>query len=150
MNYSVPTIAQMSGQRCSKIMRLSCESIVRAIINGLSGSSLPGRQNAKDQISLVVEAGRLAQITRWAGEHHIYFWKLGIDRVLFTLLLSKSHKAQPPRHSLSFEELSAIASEGPAFIWDILGGLVTHCAEDFNPEMNESDFSINILIGCAW
>ena len=140
----------MSEQRCSKMMRLCCEPIVKAIICGLKGCGLSGRQIAKDRISLLVEAGHLALITRWAGEHHIYFWKLGIERVLSTLLLSKSHKAQPPQHSLSLKELRAITDEGPAFIWDIIGGLVTHCGEDFNPEMNGNDVFISILIYCAW
>lgn len=147
--FKLARLLAMSGQRCSKMMRLCCEPIVQAIICGLRGCSLSDRQIAKDQISLLVEAGHLALITRWAGEHHIYFWKLGIERVLSTLLLSKSHKAQPPQHSLSLKELRAITDEGPAFIWDIIGGLVTHCGEDFNPEMNGSDVFIGILIGCA-
>ena len=140
----------MSEQRCSKMMRLCCEPIVKAIICGLKGCGLSGRQSAKGRISLLVEAGHLALITRWAGEHHIYFWKLGIASVLSTLLLRKSHKAQQPPHSLSLEELTFITDEGSAFIWEIIVGLVTHCGEDFNPEMNGNDVFISILIYCAW
>ncbi|XP_034678091.1 BTB/POZ domain-containing protein At1g04390-like isoform X4 [Vitis riparia] len=147
--FKLAQLLAMSEQRCSKMMRLCCEPIVKAIICGLKGCGLSGRQFAKDRISLLVEAGHLALITRWAGEHHIYFWKLGIAGVLSTLLLRKSHKAQQPPHSLSMEELTFIADEGSAFIWEIIVGLVTHCGEDFNPEMNGNDVFISILICCA-
>ncbi|KAJ9672915.1 hypothetical protein PVL29_026250 [Vitis rotundifolia] len=147
--FKLAQLLAMSGQRCSKMMRLCCEPIVKAIICGLKGCGLSGRQIAEDRISLLVEAGHLALITRWAGERHIYFWKLGIASVLSTLLPSISHKAQQPLHSLSLEELKFITDEGTAFIWEIIVGLVTHCGEDFNSEMNGSDLFISILIYCA-
>lgn len=143
-------MAQMNEQRWSKMMRWCCEPIVQAIICGLRGCSLSGRQFAKDQDSLLEETGHLALITRLAGEHHVYFWKLGIDRILSTLLLTTSQKAQESQHALSSEELRAIALKCPAFIWDTLGGLVTHCGEDLNPEISGDSFSISLLIDCAW
>ncbi|RVX02940.1 BTB/POZ domain-containing protein [Vitis vinifera] len=103
--FKLARLLAMSGQRCSKMMRLCCEPIVQAIICGLRGCSLSDRQIAKDQIL-----------------------------------------SQPPQHSLSLKELRAITDEGPAFIWDIIGGLVTHCGEDFNPEMNGSDVSSASLL----
>ncbi|KAL6314869.1 hypothetical protein AAG906_029085 [Vitis piasezkii] len=79
----------------------------------------------RDQISVAVEAGRLALITCWAGEHHIYFWKLGIGKVLIELRLSEFLKAQRPQDILLSEEQKSIALKDATFTCDILGGLVT-------------------------
>ncbi|KAK9275896.1 hypothetical protein L1049_023170 [Liquidambar formosana] len=82
----------ISEQGCLEMMSLCCEPIVEAIISAMCGWSSSSGKVANDQMSLLVEACHLARITRWAGEHHIYFWKLGIDRVLLDLLLDNCHK----------------------------------------------------------
>ena len=73
----------MSEQRCSKMLRFCCEPIVQAIIGALREFNLLFEDITQDTISMAVEAGCLALITHWAGEHHIYFWKLEIGEVLF-------------------------------------------------------------------
>lgn len=113
-----------------------------------------------DQVPLVVEACRLALITRWEGEHHSYFWKLGIDRVLLNLLLNNfSSKLNQPLIQCQFEELIAAARKGlyvdgllivRPYIWDILGWLVTHCGESFSFNLHENGRYLNVLIACAW
>ncbi|KAL6314947.1 hypothetical protein AAG906_029167 [Vitis piasezkii] len=101
----------------------------------------------KTRFSVAVEAGRLALITRWAGEHHIYFWKLGIGKVLIEPRLSEFLKAQQPQDILLSEEQKSIALKDPTFTWDILGGLVTLWG-DFNPKKSGND--ICFLIDYAW
>lgn len=141
------------------MMSLCCEPFVKAIICGMNKWNLNSGK-AGDKISLLVEACRLALITSWAGEHHVYFWKLGIDKILLDLLLENSHSTlyQP---ILSSEEQVSITREClntdyllslRTYVWDILGWLAIHCEEDFNPEIhgNGKELFIDMLITCAW
>ncbi|KAK6947241.1 BTB/POZ domain [Dillenia turbinata] len=147
----------ISEQGCLEMMRLCCEPFVTAIISGMSGWSLQSEKIANDQLSLLMEACRLAQITRWPGEHHKFFWKLRIEIVLVSLLVKNSCTAQQ-RHHLSLTEQLVIARKGlqtnflPAlrpFIWDILGWMATHCGEDFNPTSYGNAVCIKLLLTCA-
>lgn len=147
----------ISEQGCLKMMSFCCETIVKAIVSGMSGWSSSSGKVPNDQMSLLVEACRLALITRWAGEHHIYFWNSGIDRVLLDLLLDDCHKNQLSQHSL-LDELISKSQEGlnanflPAlrpFVWDILGWLAAHCDEDYNPDIHINELCFRILITCA-
>lgn len=145
----------ISEQGCLKMLRMCCEPLIQAIINGMSSCSLHSGKLSKDQMSITLEACRLAMITRWAGEHHTYFWKFGVDRILLDLLLNNCHKNYEVQHLLSLKEKIEIAQEGldtnfllvlRPYIWDILGGLAAHWEEDLNPKMHENEFHIDILI----
>lgn len=145
----------INEQGCSKMMKMCCEPIVKSIINGLSSWSSHSGKIPKDQMALLVEVCRLALITRWAGEHHNYFWKLGIGNVLLNLLLNNFHKTHQPQTFLSLEEQIATAQKGLSanfllvlrpFIWDILGGLAAHCPEDVNAKMHGDEVCVNLLI----
>ncbi|XP_012087427.1 BTB/POZ domain-containing protein At1g04390 isoform X2 [Jatropha curcas] len=140
-----------------RMMSLCCEPIVKAIIDGMSGWTSHSGKIANDEMSLLVEACRLSLINRWAGEHHDYFWKQGIDRVLFNLLLTDFLNG-PSQQFLSLEEQISIAEEGlkanfllglRPYVWDLLGWLATHCREDFSPDMHGHDLKIDILISCT-
>ncbi|XP_048425761.1 BTB/POZ domain-containing protein At1g04390 isoform X4 [Pyrus x bretschneideri] len=139
---------------CVQMMSLGCKPIIKVIISGMSEWNSHSRKVSNDQMSLLEEACRLALITRWEGEHHIYMWKQGIDKILLDLLLENFHN-QPYKCSMSLDEQMVIAKEGlnanyllvlRSYIWDILGWLAIHCGEDFNPER---EIYINILITCA-
>ncbi|XP_034679017.1 BTB/POZ domain-containing protein At1g04390-like isoform X2 [Vitis riparia] len=146
--FKLSQLLTMSEQRCSKMVRFCCEPIIQAIIGGLREYSLFVKEITQDQISVAVEAGRLALITRWAGEHQIYFWKLGIGKVLIELRLSEFLKAQRLQDILLSEEQKSIALKDPTFTWDILGGLVTHSGEDFNPKKSGNDICFLIDYAC--
>ncbi|KAF3438525.1 hypothetical protein FNV43_RR21287 [Rhamnella rubrinervis] len=149
----------INEQKFFKLISSCCEPFVKAIVCGMNNWSLNSGKVAGDKISLLVEACHLALITYWAGKHHKYFWKQGIDKVLLDLLLENSHsKLHQP--FLSSEEQISIAREClnadylqglRNYVWDILGWLAIHCEEGFNPEMhgNGKELYIDILITCA-
>ncbi|PON77194.1 Voltage dependent potassium channel [Parasponia andersonii] len=146
----------INEQRFFEMMSLCCEPIIQATVSGMSKWSQKSRKVSSEQISLVLEACRLALITRWAGKHHIYFWEHGIDNVLLYLLLENCHKLH--QSCLSLEEQISIAQEGLSscyllvlrnYIWDILGWLAIHCEEGFNPEIHGNKISIDMLITCS-
>ncbi|KAJ9672925.1 hypothetical protein PVL29_026258 [Vitis rotundifolia] len=147
--FKLAQLLTMSEQRCSKMLRFCCEPIVQAIIGALREFSLLVKDITQDQVSVAVEAGRLALITRWAGEHHIYFWKLGIGKVLIGLRLSEFFNAKQPQDIILTAKELCIALKDPTFTWDILGGLVTHCGEDFNPKMSGNDIRFLIDSACG-
>lgn len=139
---------------------LCCEPLVKAIVCGMNRWTSHSGKISSDQMALLVEACHLALITRWCGQHHIFFWKHGIDKVLLDLLLKDFHiKPSQQLQFLSTEEQISMAQEGLStnfflvlrpYIWDILGWLAIHCEEDFNPNICGSELHINILIVCAW
>lgn len=140
------------------MMSFCCEPIIQATISGMINWSMKSRKVAAEQISLVLEACRLALITRWGGKHHIYFWEHGIDNVLLDLLLENSHNVLH-QSCLSLEEQISIAQEClnscyhlvlRNYIWDILGWLAIHYEEDFNHEIHGNKLSIDMLITCSW
>ncbi|XP_042477288.1 BTB/POZ domain-containing protein At1g04390 isoform X2 [Macadamia integrifolia] len=145
-----------SQQGCLKMMSLCCEPIVQAIVSALSGCKSSSGKIASYQVPLLVEACRLALITRWAGVHHNFFWKLGVHQILLDLLLSNSYKFKTSQHFMSTKDLLATVQEGldsnqllvlRPYIWDILGWLTIHCQEAFNPDIHGC--SLNVLISCA-
>ncbi|KAL5543815.1 hypothetical protein UlMin_007599 [Ulmus minor] len=147
----------MTEQGFCRMISLSCEPIVEAIICGMSKRSMNSRKAFNEQNSVLLEACRMALITSWGGKHHICFWKQGIDSVLLDLLLENSHKKlQEP--FLSLEEQISIAQEGlnsthllalRKYIWDILGWLAIHCEEGFNPGIHGNELYIDMLITSA-
>ncbi|XP_031403992.1 BTB/POZ domain-containing protein At1g04390 isoform X2 [Punica granatum] len=147
----------MNEEGCSRVMSLYCEPTVKAIVDAMSAWRLQDGKVASDQMSLLAEACRVATITRWPGKHHIYFWKMGISKVLFDLLLPKLD-AKHSSHYLSLEEQISIARESlnvnslfflRPYVWDILGSLAAYCAADFRPSKNEDFYRIEILLTCA-
>jgi hypothetical protein len=51
--------------------------------------SFPLEKWPPDLEMLVIEACRTANaLFRWSGDHHSYFWKMGIKKILFDFLLS--------------------------------------------------------------
>ncbi|KAK0592630.1 hypothetical protein LWI29_022528 [Acer saccharum] len=144
-------------QGCLRLTKLCCEPLVKAIVCGMNRRNCHSGKVSTDHMSLLVEACRLALITRWAGDHHSYFWKLGIDKVLLDLVLENFQK-HPSQHLLSVEEHISMAQEGlnanfllvlRPYVWDILGWLATHHEEGFNLYMHGNELHINILITCA-
>ncbi|KAK9065512.1 hypothetical protein SSX86_014913 [Deinandra increscens subsp. villosa] len=134
------------------------EPLVKSIISALNSWSLQSGKITKEQLSLIMGACCACKIICWPGKHHNYFWKLGIESVLLKLLLDDFHIKQIPEHFSSLDELEAIARDGlsanflPAVkphVWDILGGLAAHCAEDFTAQMLNSELHLKILIMCA-
>nr|XP_043627315.1 BTB/POZ domain-containing protein At1g04390 [Erigeron canadensis] len=141
-----------------KMIELHCEPLVKAIISGLSNWSLHSGKLTKGQISLIKGACCVSKIICWPGKHHSYFWKLGIESVLLKLLLDDFHIKQLNEQFSSSEELAAMLRDRSSanflsvikpHVWDILGGLAAHCAEDFTTQMLGSELHLNILITCA-
>ncbi|KAM3203916.1 BTB/POZ domain-containing protein isoform X1 [Capsicum annuum] len=147
-----------SEQGCSKIIKLSCEPIAKAIVTLMSNWSSDAGKLAKCQMSILVEACRLALITRWEGDHHFYFWKAGVDGVLLRLVIGNSDTTQQSLHSLSLQEQIIKLEEVfdtdvllplRPYVWDILGCLAANCTEDFFPEMHGNETVYNVLVVCA-
>ncbi|XP_062115835.1 BTB/POZ domain-containing protein At1g04390-like [Humulus lupulus] len=139
------------------MMSVCCEPILQATISEMNRWSKKSGRVSGEPIYLLLEACRLALITRWGGKHHIYFWEHGIDKVLLGLLLENSHD-KLGQSSLTLEEEISIAQEGLCssynldvrdFVWDILGWLSIHCEEGFNPEIDGNNLYIDMLITCS-
>lgn len=133
------------------MINLCCEPLVKTIVSGMNRANTPSRE-------VHIEACRLALITRWAGEHHKYFWKLGIDKVLLNLVLENFHQ-HPIQHLLSVEKQISQAREAlnanflpmlRLYVWDILGWLSIHCEEDFKNDEHGNELYLDLLIICAW
>lgn len=140
------------------MMNLCCEPIVKAIMDGMSGCSISSGKSTNEDFTLLVEAFRLAMISRWTGWHHDLFWKQRIDRVLLNILLNGFHDEQCKCFS-SLEEQIFMVQEGlkanlflglRPYVWNLLAWLATHCREDFNANWNGFELKLDILITCAW
>ncbi|KAK1257117.1 BTB/POZ domain-containing protein [Acorus gramineus] len=138
----------------SVLVKFQFLPIVQGIIGAMGGWRSSSCQKVPaDQVPLVVEACRTALITRWAGEHHSYFWKSSIDRILLDLLVGNRSKISrhavplPPKELMDviYDDVSIIRP----YIWDILGWLATHCDETFHPIVNGEENCLDILISCA-
>ncbi|XP_058722766.1 BTB/POZ domain-containing protein At1g04390-like isoform X2 [Vicia villosa] len=148
-----------SQENCLKVMDLCGEALVDAIICGMRETGPSSKKIENNYGSVLVEACKLALITRWAGDHHIRFWKQGIDKVLLSLLIENIHD-QSTELVLSLEKQISMVKEGlkvnyhvavRSYVWNILGWLVIHCSENSNPYSytHESELHINLLIMCA-
>ncbi|KAI3703739.1 hypothetical protein L1987_73933 [Smallanthus sonchifolius] len=132
--------------------------LVKSFIDVLNNWSLHSGKLTKEQMSLIKAACCVCKIICWPGKHHNYLWKLGILSVLLKLLLDDFHIKQIPEHFSSPDELEAFARDGLSsnilpvikpHVWDILGGLAAHCAEDFTAQMLKSEPHLKLLITCA-
>ncbi|XP_020233390.1 BTB/POZ domain-containing protein At1g04390 isoform X2 [Cajanus cajan] len=168
MGKSNPHVVQIEGFRlaqcllrsqenCLKVVGLCGEALVDAIIRGMRETGLSSKKIGNNHGFLSVEACQLALITRWAGDHHINFWKKGIDKVLLNLLIGNIQD-QLSEPVLSMEKQITMAKEGlkanynfglRSYVWDILGWLTIHCGENLNPYTHGNELCINLLITCA-
>ena len=137
------------------MIELYCEPLVKAIINGLNNWTLYSGKLTKEHMSLIRVACCVSKIICWPGKHHGYFWKLGIESVLLQLLLDDLHIKQLPDQFSSSEEMISVAQDGLSanflpvlkpHVWDILGGLAAHCAEDFTAHTLKSEHRLKFLI----
>lgn len=132
------------------------EALVEAIICGMRETGPISQKNGNNHGSLLMEACQLALITRWAGDHHISFWKQRIDRVLLNLLI-ENIQDQSSELVLSLDKQISMVKEGlksnyqlglRSYVWDILGCLMIHYGE--STPGTGSKLHINLLIMCAW
>ena len=133
------------------------EALVNAILCGMGEIRVRPRKLVNKNSSILEEACRLALITRYAGDHHIMFWKQRIDKALLNLLIgniqdfSKEHVLLDKQISVAKEGLKTnhqLCVRG--YVWDILGWLAIHSGENFNPCIHGSEIYINLIIICAW
>ncbi|KAL8126612.1 BTB/POZ domain-containing protein At1g04390 isoform X3 [Apium graveolens] len=148
----------LTEQGCLTMLNVCCKSLVRATIDAMSTFSEHSGKLSKDHLSLLIKACHMAMITRWAGEHHVYFWKYGIHGIILDLLLNNYHKKYELQHHLSIAEQITIAQEGlntnyllilRPYIWDIVGGLALHGADDLIPNAQWDKSLVNMIITCA-
>ncbi|KAK6149499.1 hypothetical protein DH2020_017024 [Rehmannia glutinosa] len=148
----------LSRRRCIKMMKICCEPLVKAVTSTMKNWSSLCDKFSKSQLSVMEEACRLGTITRWAGDHHIYFWNASVDRLLLDLLLKNYPKSHQLQHELSLIDLINIVRESHnanpllpfrPYIWDILGGLAANCAENINHEIHGNELRLNVLVICA-
>nr|XP_025610611.1 BTB/POZ domain-containing protein At1g04390 isoform X3 [Arachis hypogaea] len=169
MEKSNPQVVRIEGFKLARCllrcqenfirMRNLCgDALVNAIICGMRETGLSSKKGGINHGSLLLEACQLGLITRWDGDHHIRFWEHGIDRVLLNLVL-ENIQDKSSEHVLSLEEQISTANKSlksnyhlglRSYLWDILGCLMIHCGENFNPYTYGSELHINTLITCAW
>ncbi|XP_028554848.1 BTB/POZ domain-containing protein At1g04390 isoform X2 [Dendrobium catenatum] len=142
-----------SQEGCSKLTKSHCDSIVQGIFAAMSEwCSLGSRKVPPDQMTLVKEACQSALMTRWAGIHHSYFWKLKVDRILLDVLTGNTSTAFGNEIVFHPEdiiaEFSSSCIEIRSYIWNILGYIAAHCAEDFLPYNGKSGY-LEVLINIA-
>ncbi|XP_021857455.1 BTB/POZ domain-containing protein At1g04390 isoform X1 [Spinacia oleracea] len=141
----------------SEMLDFSCEPIVRSIIRTLTVSSVHHGEFSNQEESLMLEATRLALITRWPGKHHDYFWMFRVEKVLLRLLMYNFNTLQP-QQSWSVEDRIAVAREVldanllldlRPFVWEIIGWLSAQREEDYSPHKYENDHCVSLLVTTA-
>ncbi|KAL0443180.1 UNVERIFIED_CONTAM: BTB/POZ domain-containing protein [Sesamum latifolium] len=148
----------LSRRGCEKMMRICCEPLVKAVMSTMNNWRSQSEKLDKSQMSVMEEACRLASITRWAGDHHSYLWKSGVDRLFLDLLVANHTKIQKPQRELSVHDLITVVQESQSanlplsfrpYLWDILGGLAANCPENIDLERHGNDLRLSVLIICA-
>lgn len=156
--FKAAQILMATKKLCSDVLNLSCEPIVKSIICALTVSSLRHGDFTDEEESLMLEAGRLALISRWPGKHHDYLWKFKVHKVLIQLLMCNLPNLQLHQQSLSVEELINVAREGLSaqfllnlrpYVWEIIGWLSTQCEEDFSPNQDGNGNCVSLLVTTA-
>lgn len=133
------------------MMDICCDRFVKAVISAMNSDCVE---------SILVEACHLASsLTGWAGDHHLYFWRERVDRILLDLLLKDYKKIHQLHHESSVEDLITMVQQSCSanvpdsvrpYIWDILGKLAANFVENMKLEMQGDEFQLKILIICAW
>ncbi|XP_073154137.1 BTB/POZ domain-containing protein At1g04390-like [Henckelia pumila] len=148
----------LSRRGCIKMMNIYSEPLVKAVIMELKNWKLQSEKLTESEMDVVKEACRLASVTRWAGDHHQYFWKEGVDRVLLDLLLDNYDEIHQMLLESSVNDLAIKVRQGLSanfklslrpYVWDILGGLAANCSGNFNCEMHKNKFQLKVLVICV-
>lgn len=92
------------------MINMCSESLVKATVRTMGKWFLSSGKLELDQMSLLVEACKLALITRWEGQHHIYFWKYRISEALLSLVVENFH-SQSLDGYVSLEEEVLVAEK---------------------------------------
>ncbi|ESQ36487.1 hypothetical protein EUTSA_v10006788mg [Eutrema salsugineum] len=122
MDESSPQNARMEGlklaqrlatgnQECLKMINICSEPLVKATVRTMGKWFVSSGKLELDQMSLLVEACKLALITRWEGKHHIYFWKYRISEALLSLVVENFHSQSLDGYA-SLEEEVSVADKG--------------------------------------
>lgn len=151
-------VAQTGNQECLKMINMCTDPLVNATVRTMSKWFSSSGKLDHDQISLLVEACKLALITRWEGKHHIYFWKYRISEALLSLVVENFHSQPLDVYASLEEEISAAENVLNAnflpslrsYVWDIIGYLAAHCEEEFDSILHGDELSLNFLVTCAW
>ncbi|EOA39407.1 hypothetical protein CARUB_v10012499mg [Capsella rubella] len=94
----------------ARIEGLKLAQRLAAIVQTMGKWSLSSGKLEHDQMSLLVEACKLALITRWEGKHHFYFWKYQISEVLLRLVV-ENFQSQSLDGCVSQEEEISLAEK---------------------------------------
>lgn len=137
-----------SAKGCHMLISVYCEPVVQGIINAMSEPSTTYGQTA-----LRMGAFRAALIACWSGDHHLCFWRLGIDKVLFDILLGDCSMININQNPLPTEMLFSKVYECyvgvRAYIWDTLGWLAIYCEDEFLPKTDQRLCYLKVLISCV-
>ncbi|CAH9145185.1 unnamed protein product [Cuscuta epithymum] len=160
--FNLAQCLMMSEQECSTVIKICGEPVVEAILAGMARMRklYPSLKEQKKQMPILVKTCSLALITRWAGEHHHYFWKAGICEVLLRLFMDNFNKDYHSFQSLPLREKIGIIQSNEAlqtnfclplrpYVWDILGHLATNSDEGCNPVMHGHEACLKTLVLCA-
>ncbi|KAL1188818.1 BTB/POZ domain-containing protein [Cardamine amara subsp. amara] len=145
------------NRECLKMINMCTEPLVNATVRTMSKWFSSAGKLEHDQMSLLVEACKLALITRWEGKHHIYFWKYRISEALLSLVVEDFHSQSLDGYASLEEEISTAekvlnANFLPSlrsYVWDIIGYLAAHCEEEFDSILHGDELSLNFLVTCA-
>ncbi|KAH7654418.1 BTB/POZ domain-containing protein [Dioscorea alata] len=136
-----------SVKGCHMLINVYCEPVVQGIISALSEPSAYG------QSAIRMGAFRVALIACWSGDHHLCFWKLGIDKVLFDILLGDCSMININQNPLPTEMLFSKIYEchvgERAYIWEILGWLAMYCEDKFLFKTDQRFWYLKVLISCV-
>ncbi|VVA89937.1 unnamed protein product [Arabis nemorensis] len=145
------------NQECLKMINICSEPLVKATVRTMGKWFLSSGKLEHDQMSLLVEACKLALITRWEGKHHIYFWKYRISEALLSLVAENFRSLSLDGYASLEEEISVAekvlnANFLPSlssYVWDIIGFLAAHCEEEFDSILRGDELRLNFLVTCA-
>lgn len=146
-------IDQTGNRECLKMINICSEPLVKATVLTISSGKIEN-----DRMALLVEACKLALITRWEGKHHIYFWKYRISEALLSLVVENFGSGSLDGYASLEEEISVAekvlnANFLPSlrsYVWDIIGFLAAHCEEEFDSISRGDELHLNFLVTCAW
>lgn len=140
------------------MINMCSEPLVKAAVQTMGKWFLSSGKLEHDQMSLLVEACKLALISRWEGKHHIYFWKYRISEALLSLVAENFRSLSLDGYASLEEEISVAekvlnANFLPSlrsYVWDIIGFLAAHCEEEFDSILCGDELRLNFLVTCAW
>lgn len=179
-----PTIRQCLGDSRARIVRVEALRFLQSLARSVSGcnamagphlgpfvesiiqalvewKSFPHEKWPPDLEMLVIEACRTANaLLRWSGDHHSYFWKMGIEKVLSDSLLSDNSDGQQWSKCgdvYQGQQVDTVIrnfhiNKHPVIrshLWDILGWLAIHCEANLDSTISVKKESLLRLISFA-